>query len=94
MAAPSDITPPSVDADLATMGEQRLLSTVSQLTENLERMEAKVDKLRVRRTRAMRYLRELKVTRAKIAGAAGITEGGVGNLIRDLDKREAALPGG
>jgi DNA-directed RNA polymerase specialized sigma24 family protein len=93
MAAPSDITPPSQDADLATMGEGQLLSTVEQLTANLDRLESAAAKLRVRRTRAFRHLRGLGVTRARIAAVAGVTEGGVGNLIRDLDKREAALPG-
>jgi hypothetical protein len=56
-------------------------------------MEVGLQNRRVRRTRAFRELRDRhKIGRNRIAEAGKVTPGGVGNLITDLNKREAQLP--
>lgn len=77
-----------VDRDtpqLSRMPDDRLLQEVAMLSARLR--QAAND--RVRRDRAFRVLRERKVPRAQIAKVAGMTPGGVKNLIDALNRREA-----
>jgi hypothetical protein len=91
MAPP--IPPPAADADLADRDVPDLLGLVGRLTNEIEAMEVGLQNMRVRRTRAFRELRDRhEVSRVRIGDAAKLTPGGVGNLIADLNKREAQLP--
>lgn len=79
-------TATATDADLEALPDDKLLDEITEISRKLD----EADRLRTRRTRAFRVLRARQVPRARIAEAAGITPGGVGNLINALAEREAA----
>lgn len=93
MAAPP-LTPPAHDADLTGREVDDLLGIVRRLTVEIDAAEVGLAAARTRRVRAFRELRRHGVTRSVIASAGGCTEGAVGNLIKDLEKREAHTPAG
>jgi hypothetical protein len=90
MAGPL-VPSPDLDADLVGRDEDELLGIVARLTNEIDSAEAGLSAMRTRRVRAFRHLRvDHGTRRSVIAAAAGnLTEGAIGNLIKDLEKREA-----
>jgi hypothetical protein len=92
MAGPL-VPSPDLDADLAGRDEDELLGIVARLTNEIDSAEAGLSAMRTRRVRAFRHLRVDHGTRRSVIAAAGnVTEGAIGNLIKDLEKREADTP--
>lgn len=86
--------PALVDRDLTVMNPEQLIGAIKYTTAQADRLEQKLENVRLRRARAMRRLREKDDRRygvaswVKLAEYTGMTEGWARLTVRELDKAE------